>query len=129
MRAITKLAPLGLVTVLSLVACGNDDSDAKAVAAKSTTSTEKTISADAASGEGATANTTSKVSANKATEAEIAAALEAAGVPSAKTWAHEVEEYRPYPSDDPTFAKLRSALAKYNPGEGVVDKIVGALTP
>jgi len=36
---------------------------------------------------------------------------------------------RPYPSDDPTFAKLRQNLAKYNPAPGVVDQIVATLVP
>jgi hypothetical protein len=59
--------------------------------------------------------------------AELTAAFQAAGIPNAARWAREVEEYRPYPADDPTFAKLRAELAKYNPGPGVVDQIVAAL--
>ena len=35
----------------------------------------------------------------------------------------------PYPADDPDLTKLRENLAKYNPGEETVDKIVSALTP
>ena len=70
-----------------------------------------------------------KVSANTATVDDIAAALDAAGVPNADRWAHEVEEYRPYPPDDPNLTKLRDNLAKYNPGEDTVNKIVSALTP
>lgn len=73
--------------------------------------------------------TAGKVSANDATVDEIAAALESAGVSNATKWAHEIEEYRPYPADDPTFAKLRDELAKYNPGDGVVDQIVAVLQP
>ena len=42
----------------------------------------------------------------------------------AARWAKEVVEYRPYPANDPTIAKLRGELAKYNPGPGVVDAIV-----
>jgi len=70
-----------------------------------------------------------KVSANMATEDELVAAFEKAGVPNADNWAGEVEEYRPYPADDPNFTKLRGELAKYNPGPGVVDKIVSVLAP
>ena len=69
-----------------------------------------------------------KVNANTATVAEIQAALEAAGVANAARWAKEVEEYRPYPTNDPTFAKLRGELAKYNPGPGVVDQIISVLS-
>jgi hypothetical protein len=49
-------------------------------------------------------------------------------VPNAARWAREVVEYRPYPTDDPTFAKLRQNLAKYNPPAGVVDQIISVLT-
>ncbi len=70
-----------------------------------------------------------KVSANDASTEEIAAALEAAGVTNATRWAREIAEYRPYPADDPRFAKLRDELAKYNPADGVVDLIVATLVP
>jgi hypothetical protein len=60
--------------------------------------------------------------------AEIQQALEAAGVPNAARWAREVDEYKPYPTDDPSFGKLRQNLAKYNPPSGVVDQIISALT-
>jgi hypothetical protein len=59
---------------------------------------------------------------------ELQKAFEAAGIPSAARWAREVEEYRPYPTDDPTFAKLRRELAKYNPAPGVVDQIIATLS-
>ncbi|MEA2717073.1 MAG: hypothetical protein QOI99_1390 [Actinomycetota bacterium] len=75
-----------------------------------------------------TAAASAKVSANDASRAELQAAFEAAGIASAAQWAREVEEYRPYPTDDPDLAKLRGELAKYNPGPGVVDQIVAALT-
>ena len=77
----------------------------------------------------ATAATTApaKVSANNATRAELQAAFTAAGITGAAQWAREVEEYRPYPTNDPNMAKLRQELAKYNPGSGVVDKIVATL--
>jgi hypothetical protein len=69
-----------------------------------------------------------KVNGNTASVAEMQRAFEAAGISSAARWAREVEEYRPYPTDDPSFAKLRRELAKYNPGPGVVDQIVATLT-
>ena len=69
------------------------------------------------------------MSANTASEEEIAAALDDAGVSNADRWAAEVVEYRPYPADDPDLTKLRDNLAKYNPGEETTDKIVSALTP
>lgn len=60
--------------------------------------------------------------------AELQRTFEAAGIPNAARWAREVEEYRPYPTDDPTFAKLRRELAKYNPAPGVVDQIIATLS-
>ena len=67
------------------------------------------------------------LSANNATRAELQAVFEAAGISNARQWAREVEEYRPYPEDDPDMAKLRRELAKYNPGPGVVDAIIALL--
>lgn len=75
----------------------------------------------------ATGPVTQKVNANTASVAEMQRAFEAAGISSAARWAREVEEYRPYPTDDPSFAKLRRELAKYNPGPGVVDQIIATL--
>jgi hypothetical protein len=76
-----------------------------------------------------TAAAGAKVSANTASEEEIAAALAAAGVSNPDRWAEEVVEYRPYPADDPNLTKLRENLAKYNPGQETTDLIVSALTP
>lgn len=67
-----------------------------------------------------------KVSANIATEAELAAAFESAGIKNAARWAHEVEEYRPYPAD-PAWAKLRKELTKYNASPEVLDAIINCL--
>jgi predicted lipid-binding transport protein (Tim44 family) len=71
---------------------------------------------------------TQKVNANTATQAELQAAFTAAGINNAGRWAVEVAEYRPYPTDDPTFAKLRGELAKYNPGQATVDQIIATLS-
>ena len=76
----------------------------------------------------ATLSLTTKASANNATPAQLQAAFEAAGVPNASTWIKEVQEYRPYPTDDPTFAKLKSNLAKYNPSADTLSRILAALT-
>lgn len=68
-----------------------------------------------------------KVSANSASRADLQAAFEHAQISNAGKWAREVEEYRPYPEDDPDYAKLRGELAKYNPTPGVVDQIIAQL--
>jgi hypothetical protein len=109
------LAVAVLATGLGVGACG-DGSDG-------TAATEPTSAVSGATAPAAT------VSANDATESEIAVALETAGVTNPGKWADEVVEYRPYPKDDPAFAKLRQKLAKYNPGRGVVDRIVSVLEP
>jgi hypothetical protein len=70
-----------------------------------------------------------KVSANNATEEELIAAFEAAGIANAAKWADEVIEYRPYPDDDPNWTHLREELAKYNPEAGVIDQIIANLEP
>jgi hypothetical protein len=69
-----------------------------------------------------------KVNANSASIPELQEAFEAAGIPNAARWAREVDEYRPYPTDDPSFGKLRSELAKYNPSPDVLQKILASLS-
>jgi hypothetical protein len=117
------LAAIGAAAVgVSLAACGGvtpiGSSDAAPAAA---------VQYAAAPGEAAPS--TAKVSANSAGEDDIATALKAAGVSSPKRWAAEVVEYRPYSIDDFDLAKLRQNLAKYNPGQQTVDKIVSTLRP
>ena len=86
--------------------------------------------ASAAAGSSAASGTNAlaKVNANTASVPELQAALEAAGVTNAARWAREVDEYRPYPMDDPSLAKLRQELAKYNPAPDVLEKILATLT-
>ena len=110
--SILKYLALLVVLTLSLaaVACGSE-SDSSAEAADS----------------GDTVTAGGKLSANNASDEELEAAFEAAGILNADLWAHEVEEYRPYSVDDTNFTKLRGELAKYNPGLGVVDSIIELL--
>ena len=63
---------------------------------------------------------------NTATQAEIAAAFTAAGIPNADRWAQEVVEYRPYEAD-PTWARLRQELGKYNIDPAVLEQILAML--
>jgi hypothetical protein len=71
---------------------------------------------------------TAKVNANIASIPELQRAFEANGIPNAARWAREVDEYRPYPTNDPSFGKLRVELAKYNPSADVLQKILASLT-
>lgn len=112
------------VLTLALASCGGSTSGAS----NSGPSAPAASSAPAPPDNGGQA-TGAKVSANTASEDEIAAALERAGVSNAERWAEEVVEYRPYPADDPDLTRLRENLAKYNPGEETTNKIVSALAP
>ena len=107
--SILKYLALLIVLTLTLaaVACGSE----------SDSSTE-----GADSGETVTAG--GKLSANNASDEELEAAFEAAGISNAE-WAHD-GSYT-YPVDDTDFTKLRRELAKYNPGPGVVDSIIDLL--
>ena len=60
---------------------------------------------------------------NTASQAEIAAAFTAAGITNADRWAQEVVEYRPY-EVDPTWARLRQELGKYNIDPVVLEQII-----
>jgi hypothetical protein len=117
MRLATALGSLAAATLLTFAACSSGGGGTTASpGATSTTSA------------GNPAATGTKADANKASVEQLTAALNAAGVSNAGRWAREVDEYRPYPTDDPTFAKLRQNLAKYNPGDDVVEKIVSTLS-
>ncbi len=76
----------------------------------------------------AAGSTLVQVNANTATVEELTAAFEKNGISSADRWAHEVEEYRPYPTDDPTFAKLKQELSKYNPSADTLALIIASLS-
>ena len=114
-----QLAAAAIAATLILSACG-------AAATPTTAPTTAPAAAPAATTQSAQAS--KKVDANKASIAEIQAALEANGVQNAARWAREVDEYRPYPTNDPNLAKLRQNLAKYNPSADTVDKIVASLS-
>lgn len=114
---IVKSAIAVLVVGFALAACG------------STTPTGTAPTSAATTASSGASQSAGKVSANTASEAQIAAALSAAGVTNAERWAREVVEYRPYDSTDTALAKLRQKLTKYNPGDETMTKILGALQP
>jgi hypothetical protein len=103
------------VTTLALAACS-------AATSASPPAAPPTPPAAAAAAASATVN------ANTASIPELQRAFEANGIPNAARWAREVDEYRPYPTDDPSFGKLRGELAKYNPSADVLQKILASLT-
>jgi hypothetical protein len=128
--------------MLAFAACGggdDDDTATPAAQASSTTIVTTTVppttpATAVTTTTAATATTTTaapavvKPNANSASRAEMTAAFTAAGISNASRWSMEVEEYRPYPTNDPNMAKLRQNLAKYNPGPGVVDAIIASLS-
>jgi hypothetical protein len=113
-----------VVLTLAMAACGGSTTPTGSAPAAAPTG-----STGSSGGTGSSGSSATRVSANTASEEEVAAALESAGVSNAQKWAHEVVEYRPYPADDANLTALRDALAKYNPGQETTDKIVSALTP
>ncbi|MFD1540941.1 hypothetical protein [Nonomuraea guangzhouensis] len=110
-----RIALAVIATAVSLTAC--------------TSTTAQTTSAGVSTSSASASAQAGKVSANTADEAQITAALQVAGVTNPDRWAREVMEYRPYAADDTDLTSLRQNLAKYNPGQDTVDKIVSALTP
>lgn len=130
-----RLRALPSVTILlalSLAACSSGSSATPSTATPRTpaASDPAAPSSTAATGTAAaSAATSARVNANTASEADIAAALSAAGVPNAARWAREVTEYRPYSTDDATLQKLQDNLAKYNPDAATVAGILSVLMP
>jgi hypothetical protein len=134
---VTRAGTLG-VLALTLAGCagsGNDESarTTTSSAARDEGTTASTAPATSASATTAPATTSTtrpsaKVNANTASIAELTAAFTAAGISTPDRWAREVDEYRPYATNDASFAKLRGELAKYNPAPGVVDQIISTLS-
>ena len=121
-RVRASLVPLALAGVAALSACSG------APATSQPTGAQAPAASSAPARAASPVAAAQRVNANTASQAEVEQALSADGVPNASRWAREVVEYRPYPTDDPSFAKLRQNLAKYNPAPEVVDGIVAALT-
>lgn len=125
MKLKLPLAAAGLGVAVLLGGCGSSSTTASSAATTAATTTAKSGTATSTA---AGTTTAQKVNANTASVSELTAALTAAGVSNPSKWAREVEEYRPYPTDDPTFASLRKELAKYNPSDETVNQIISALT-
>ena len=120
-----------MACAVALAACGGaaNAPAANTQAASPTTAAAATATPAATTTAPPTASATAtKASANNATAAQLLAAFESGGVPNASRWVREVEEYRPYPTDDPTFTKLKSNLAKYNPSADTLSRILAALS-
>ncbi|MFG1748882.1 hypothetical protein [Streptosporangium sandarakinum] len=135
----TTWVTVALAALVTLVGCGGGQPGGPTASAPATTGSGTNSpaatsppggpSAPGGAPGGAPTSQLAKVSANTASESQIATALRDAGVPNAERWAKEVVEYRPYPADDRSLTKLREELAKYNPGQDTIDKIISVLQP
>jgi hypothetical protein len=121
MPTISLRAGLALAAALTIAACsgGGSSTAPTATTPAPAASTAPSASAPAASAAG-------KINANTASQDELTAVFETAGISNASKWAREVAEYRPYP-DDPTWAQLRHELAKYNIDPTVLEQIIALL--
>lgn len=137
-----RLLPLTATVAAALLLGACSDGSSSTTATTTTTATAATADAPTTSADGSTASTAggsttdgstadapaaTTVDANTASVDEIAAALDAAGVPNADRWALEVEEYRPYSGTD-DWAKLKQELSKYNIDQETLTKLLSALT-
>jgi hypothetical protein len=129
MTRFPTLAALGLAVLTLIAACAAPaGSTAPATTAPAATGPAASATSPAGSvAPGAsTALTVGNINANTASEAELRAAFEAAGISNAAKWAKEVAEYRPYAAD-PTWATLRQELGKYNIDPAVLEGIIALL--
>ncbi|MDI1464779.1 hypothetical protein QEZ54_27790 [Catellatospora sp. KI3] len=126
MRATSKVLMLvALATALLASACGATTD----VAGASKQAVSGSATAAATPAAAPAASPAVRISANTATEKDIAAALGAVGVANPGRWAEEVVEYRPYDAADVKLDRLRQKLAKYKPGDDTMNKILSALKP
>ena len=128
MRTIHSIG-IAAFAAVALAACGGSDKAATVTTLSPATTVSSTTSVTTTASTATTAkSTTTKVNANTATQAELQAAFQAAGVSNPAQWAREVTEYRPYTADDTNWGKLRKELAKYNIASDVLEKIIATLT-
>jgi len=125
----TALPLAGAILAIVLAACSSAAGAATVPTTAPTNATGAAASAAVSTPATDATSTAAKVSANTASETEIAAALQSAGVANAARWTREVLEYRPYPTDDPTLQKLQDNLAKYQPDAATLAAILSALEP
>lgn len=126
-RRIAVVLGIFMAAAAVTIGCGSSSTSSTATSAAPGSTT------GAAGGTGGSLNGSArpapKVSANTASATELEAALTAAGVTNAARWTKEIQEYRPYPADDPSMATLRKELQKYKPAADQLEKIIGALQP
>jgi hypothetical protein len=129
MPRLRSLIGLSAAAVVLVTACSSSSAAGTASPDATAPASAAVPTATASSAAGGGSSAVTQVSANGASESEIAAVLAAAGVPNADRWAREVVEYRPYDASDATLQKLQDNLAKYNPDPATLAGILSALVP
>jgi hypothetical protein len=126
----TKLAKIACPIVLGaalIAGCGSTNAGPDSATAPGPASTAA-VPSSAQAAPPANPLTQEKINPNIASTSELAAAFEAAGVPNADKWAHEVEEYGPYTPEsiEPTLTK---ELGKYGIDDATLATLLSVLAP
>ena len=121
-----RIVQFGIPVLLAaglLAGCGSNDGD---TAQSASPTTSVVVSSTVAPG--GSAAEVGQVDPNTASQSQIQAAFEAAGVSNAGKWAKEVTEYGPY-SPDTISDTLTKELGKYGIDEQTLNTILSVLAP
>ncbi|MDJ0419797.1 hypothetical protein [Rhodococcus opacus] len=121
-----KIVQFGIPLLLSaglLAGCSSNDSGTG-----SSPSPTTSVIASSTMTPGGGAAGVAQVDPNTASQSQIQAAFEAAGVSNAGKWAKEVTEYGPY-SPDTMSDTLATELGKYGIDQQTLDAILSVLAP
>lgn len=121
-----KIVQFGLPVLIAaglLAGCGSNGSGTGSSASPTTS-----VVASSTMPPGGSAANVAQVDPNTASESQIQAAFEAAGVSNAGKWAKEVTEYGPY-NPDTMSDTLTKELGKYGIDQQTLDAILSVLAP
>ncbi|MFE5707341.1 hypothetical protein [Rhodococcus koreensis] len=121
-----RIVQFGIPLLISaglLAGCGSNDTDAGSSMSPTTTAVASSTMTP-----GSSAAEVAQVDPNTASESQIQAAFEAAGVSNAGKWAKEVTEYGPY-SPDTISDTLTKELGKYGIDQQTLNTILSVLAP
>jgi len=121
-----KIVQYGIPVLIAaglLAGCGSNDSGTGSSGSPTTS-----VVASSTMTPGGTGAQVAQVDPNTASQSQIQAAFEAAGVSNAGKWAKEVTEYGPY-SPDTMSDTLTKELGKYGIDQQTLDTILSVLVP
>ncbi|AII11348.1 MULTISPECIES: hypothetical protein [Rhodococcus] len=121
-----KIVQFGIPLLISaglLAGCSSNDSGTGSSASPTTS-----VVASSTMSPGGSVAEVAQVDPNTASQSQIQAAFEAAGVSNAGKWAKEVTEYGPY-SPDTISDTLTKELGKYGIDQQTLDTILSVLAP